>query len=256
MKRKGHKLFFDYLAACLQGIAGLVLMWAFHIPWSALLDVGSPWKIFGLGTIAAFTNISFLWLIYKLFPKIFVNLDEENQTLAVYLTQLSHVHLFSLMSLTSLAEEIFFRAFIQTLLIQWWSSVPLGIGGAAAVFTALHVRFFKTPGLLLSGFMVGLSTGFLFWYTGNIWASVWGHFLYNVLLVIISNILIEKRKLVDREAVSGTLPGRTEFVGETKDVPNNHLNLKRDWKNQWSRFVVGFMVGLVITIAVLVWLTR
>ncbi|MDI3329060.1 MAG: CPBP family intramembrane metalloprotease [Alicyclobacillaceae bacterium] len=240
MEQKGHRLLFEYLAGFFISIAGLVLMWVFHVPWSALLDVGNPWRVLGLGTVVALMNISLVGIMYKFLPRMFEDLDDENRALASYLSQLSHVHLFSLMALTAVAEEIFFRAVLQSLMIQWWSSVPLGIGVAAGIFTAFHVRYFKMPVLLASGFVVGLTVGWLFWYTGNIWAAAWSHFLYNVTLVLMS-----KKRLTTLGEKGEAAPSRAELAGEAMDVSRE--TVKWDWKNQWRRFIVGFAVGLVIT---------
>ncbi len=81
---------------------------------------------------------------------------------------------------TPIAEEIFFRGFVQRGLVNRWGPVP-GLIVSAAVFSGLHF----SPGVLLPVFVTGLLLGALYWRTGSLWPSVAVHAAQNLAAVLV-----------------------------------------------------------------------
>lgn len=86
--------------------------------------------------------------------------------------------------LTPIAEEIFFRGFVQRGLVNRWGPVP-GLIVSAAVFSGLHF----SPAVLLPVFVTGLLLGALYWRTGSLWPCIAVHAAQN--LVAVLTILLE-----------------------------------------------------------------
>ena len=81
--------------------------------------------------------------------------------------------------LTPLAEEIFFRGFVQRGLVNRWGPVP-GLVVSAAVFSGLHF----SPAVLLPVFVTGLLLGTLYWRTGSLWPCIAVHAAQNFVAVL------------------------------------------------------------------------
>lgn len=81
----------------------------------------------------------------------------------------------------AVSEELFFRAVLQRIFIQWTKSAWLGIVVTALVFSFFHFQFSG----FLPRFALGLVLGFLFWYSGSLWVNILFHFLFNSFQVIL-----------------------------------------------------------------------
>ena len=81
--------------------------------------------------------------------------------------------------LTPIAEEIFFRGFLQRGLVNRWGPVP-GLVVSAAVFSGLHF----SPAVLLPVFVTGLLLGALYWRTGSLWPCIAVHAAQNFVAVL------------------------------------------------------------------------
>ena len=79
-----------------------------------------------------------------------------------------------------IGEELVFRGFVQTELVRAFKNPHIGIWLAAAFFSAFHMQFFGFFPRLLIGAMLG----YLYFWSGNLWIPVIGHFLNNGLQVI------------------------------------------------------------------------
>ncbi|WP_173297170.1 CPBP family intramembrane glutamic endopeptidase [Thermanaeromonas sp. C210] len=184
-KSQSLPLWVIYVNTSTLGIWGLaLLLWGhfnYGVSWSVLLDVGNLWQVLGLGTIMAIIFMLFAMAVATFMPRFLPDRLWYDRT-NLYFSQLSYLHIFFLMALTAVAEEIFFRAALQSLLMQWLSSVPLGIGASAAFFAVFHFRYLKKPVLGVSVLGYGLALGWLYWYTRSIWTAVWSHFLYDLVM--------------------------------------------------------------------------
>lgn len=90
----------------------------------------------------------------------------------------------------AIAEEWIFRGTLQKLFMEKWNA-HLAVFVAATIFSLIHFEF--------SGFLprivLGMFLGYLFYYTGSIWASIFAHAVNNttqVILVYLNNASIYK----------------------------------------------------------------
>jgi membrane protease YdiL (CAAX protease family) len=82
----------------------------------------------------------------------------------------------------SLAEELFFRGVLQQITCKIFRSVNIGIWITAIFFSAIHLQFFGfIPRLIL-----GLTYGYLFYWSRNLWIPVLAHFINNFVPVVLS----------------------------------------------------------------------
>lgn len=82
--------------------------------------------------------------------------------------------------LTGFCEEIFFRGTLQRVLSSHGVSCHLAVWVAAFVFSLLHFQFFGfLPRLLLGAFF-----GYIFVWTGSIWACALAHAIFNSITVV------------------------------------------------------------------------
>ena len=77
--------------------------------------------------------------------------------------------------LPAIGEEIVFRGLIQNELYRGTRNVHLSIWIAAMLFSAIHFQFYGfVPRLLL-----GALFGYLYYWSGNLWLAIFGHFINN-----------------------------------------------------------------------------
>jgi membrane protease YdiL (CAAX protease family) len=93
-------------------------------------------------------------------------------------------NLFIMAFLPALGEEWFFRGSLQRIFIQrfgikkYWQAILL----TGFLFSALHFQFEG----FLPRFVLGLILGYIFYKTGNIWISVFLHFLFNGAQIVLA----------------------------------------------------------------------
>jgi len=83
--------------------------------------------------------------------------------------------------LPAIGEELFFRGILQKLFIQIFKSVWPGIIFTAFLFSAFHMQFMG----LLPRMALGIILGCLYWYSGSLYTSILGHFIYNGINVML-----------------------------------------------------------------------
>ena len=82
--------------------------------------------------------------------------------------------------LPAIGEEIVFRGLIQNELFRGTRNVHLSIWIAAVLFSAIHFQFYGfVPRLLL-----GALFGYLYYWSGNLWLAIFGHFVNNAASVV------------------------------------------------------------------------
>ncbi|MCL2132377.1 MAG: CPBP family intramembrane metalloprotease [Lentimicrobiaceae bacterium] len=80
----------------------------------------------------------------------------------------------------AICEELFFRGVLLSWLKNSFRNKHLAVWLSAIVFSAIHVQFFGFfPRLLLGAYL-----GYLFVWTGSLWASITAHFLNNAVAVV------------------------------------------------------------------------
>lgn len=82
--------------------------------------------------------------------------------------------------LPAIAEELFFRASLQKVILRWSNKPWLAIAASSLVFALLHGTFLKFIPILLLGVMLGL----LYQITKNIGYNIFIHFMNNALAVM------------------------------------------------------------------------
>lgn len=78
-------------------------------------------------------------------------------------------------------EELFFRGLVQTLAQKWLKNIHVSIIFTAIFFSAIHLQF---SGIIPRA-LLGLILGYIFFWSGSIWSSVFFHFLNNATAVVL-----------------------------------------------------------------------
>jgi membrane protease YdiL (CAAX protease family) len=82
----------------------------------------------------------------------------------------------------SVAEELIFRGILQQILCRIFKSGHIAICITAIFFSAVHLQFYG----FLPRLILGLSFGYLFFWSGNLWIAVVAHFINNAIPVMMS----------------------------------------------------------------------
>jgi hypothetical protein len=82
--------------------------------------------------------------------------------------------------LPAIGEELAFRGIVQQELQRWWRNPHLAIWVAAIIFGAIHMQFYG----VVPRIMLGVLFGYLYWWSGNIWVPIIGHFINNGFMVL------------------------------------------------------------------------
>lgn len=106
--------------------------------------------------------------------------EDETMKMTLILLKMDHineflVNLFMIALVPAVAEEMMFRGGIQGILTRLFKNPHVAIWTAAFIFSAIHVQFFGfLPRLLL-----GAGFGYIYYWSGNLWYAMIGHFLNN-----------------------------------------------------------------------------
>jgi membrane protease YdiL (CAAX protease family) len=92
------------------------------------------------------------------------------------------LNIFILSVIPSIGEEMIFRGILQQILIRFFRSGHAGIWITSIIFSAIHFQFFG----FLPRLILGLSFGYLFFWSGNLWLSIIAHFINNAIPVAMS----------------------------------------------------------------------
>lgn len=79
----------------------------------------------------------------------------------------------------AVCEEFIFRGAMQQTCAKWFGNHHWAILLTAAVFSIIHFDLFN----FMPRFLMGLLLGYIYYYSGTIWASVMAHFTNNALVV-------------------------------------------------------------------------
>jgi membrane protease YdiL (CAAX protease family) len=82
----------------------------------------------------------------------------------------------------ALCEEFLFRGLLITWLKKHISNIHVVVFISACLFSAIHLQFYG----FVPRFLLGLYFGYLFIWTGSIWACIIAHFINNAMAVIAS----------------------------------------------------------------------
>ena len=108
------------------------------------------------------------------------NMEAEAEQMTLMMLKMDNpfdlfLNLFMIAVLPALGEELFFRGTIQQLMQETSKKPHLAIWTTAAIFSFFHFQFYGfLPRLLLGAFF-----GYLFFWSGNLWYPIIGHFINN-----------------------------------------------------------------------------
>jgi membrane protease YdiL (CAAX protease family) len=105
--------------------------------------------------------------------------------------------------LPALFEEIFFRGCLQKIMITLTRNPFAGILITSILFSAIHMSYYG----FLPRIFLGLTLGYLVYYSKNLWPAVLLHFLYNGFTVTMGFIGMQRGKTM-QEALDADLTGK------------------------------------------------
>jgi membrane protease YdiL (CAAX protease family) len=88
------------------------------------------------------------------------------------LTELKPLDLVVLAVVSGFCEEVFFRGVAQAQLQLVITSICFGL---------FHDPTFRHPSYAIIAFLYGLALGWLYMYTGNLWAPIVAHMVHNLI---------------------------------------------------------------------------
>ena len=109
------------------------------------------------------------------------------------------INLFVIAVIPAITEELLFRGVVQQLFWRWFGNPHFAIIITGLLFSAIHMQFYG----LLPRWMLGVVLGYLFYWSGNLWYPIIGHFLNNgvqVLLVYLGQISPDELETSTAEA--------------------------------------------------------
>ncbi len=106
--------------------------------------------------------------------------------------------------LAAVGEEIFFRGLLQNLFLKGTGNAHVAIWVSAFLFSFIHLQFFGFFPRLLLGAMIG----YLFYWSGSLWAAILAHFINNAVSVVayyLVNIELVDENMAERSSVAAAL---------------------------------------------------
>ncbi len=104
--------------------------------------------------------------------------------------------MFVIAIIPAIGEETLFRGILQRNFARWTGNAHIGIWLAAALFSAIHVQFLGFfPRMLL-----GALFGYLYLWSGNLWAPILAHFVNNGFTVLMVYLHQQKMTSMDIES--------------------------------------------------------
>jgi len=91
------------------------------------------------------------------------------------------VNIFMIVILPAFGEELFFRGTLQPMFGRLFKSSHAAVWVTAFIFAFIHLQFLS----FLPRFILGALLGYLFVYGKNIWYPIAGHFLNNLITIIL-----------------------------------------------------------------------
>jgi membrane protease YdiL (CAAX protease family) len=101
-------------------------------------------------------------------------------------------------ALPAISEELFFRGILQKLFIQIFRAAWPGIIFTAFLFSAFHMQFMG----FIPRMALGVILGAIYWYSGSIYTSMLGHFIFNSI-----NVFLIYYKVADLDSNTSISPG-------------------------------------------------
>ena len=145
------------------------------------------------------------------------------------------INLIVIAFLPAFIEELFFRGLLQTLIHKWLKNIHITIIITAIFFSAIHMEFFG----IIPRTILGLILGYLFYWSGSIWSSIFFHFLNNASAVIL--VFLSQQNLINYkidEPMNSSNIVLVLSLGITALIflyLANRYSKKRDKKDDWVK---------------------
>lgn len=97
--------------------------------------------------------------------------------------------------LPAVGEELFFRGALFAIIKEWTQRKHLTIFITAFLFSAIHLQFYG----FLPRFLLGVGFGYLFVFTGSLWAPMLAHFLNNSMAVIVAYFFYQGKSSINQD---------------------------------------------------------
>lgn len=110
------------------------------------------------------------------------------------------VNMLMIAIIPAIGEELLFRGLFQRLFGEWFKNIHVAIFLSAFLFGAVHLQFYG----LLPRMMLGVMFGYLYLWTGTLWAPVFAHFINNGAAVLVSFLSNTKVIHADYEKFGST----------------------------------------------------
>jgi membrane protease YdiL (CAAX protease family) len=133
------------------------------------------------------------------------SMEEQYKNALMAMTQMKSIMdlVFAILAVAlipSIMEELFFRASLQKILVDWSGKPYLSIVVTAIVFSAIHFSYFG----FLSRMSLGIILGLVYYYTKTIWLPMLMHFIHNGIGVITLYMVRDDAKKIDA-VINGNL---------------------------------------------------
>ncbi|KEZ53081.1 CPBP family intramembrane glutamic endopeptidase [Metabacillus indicus] len=125
-----------------------------------------------IGGLTAGAVLIFDWIIMKTMPEDMYDDGGINEKM---FRNRSVPHIFFLCLLISFTEEVLFRGILQT---------HFGFWAASLIFAVLHFRYLSKWLLFCMVVLISLLLGFVYEQTGNLFVTVFAHFLIDLVFAI------------------------------------------------------------------------
>ncbi|TWI81503.1 hypothetical protein IQ13_2521 [Lacibacter cauensis] len=132
--------------------------------------------------------------------KFFDNMEsqyaEQVKLMATFKTPTDYIGaLFIIALMPAIVEEVFFRGSLQSSLTRSIKVPWLAIIITSVIFSVVHFSWYG----FIPRVALGMLLGYIFYYTGNLWYSIIGHFFNNALMVTVLYYQYTKDKKIDME---------------------------------------------------------
>jgi membrane protease YdiL (CAAX protease family) len=173
------------------------------------------WNQIGLVILIAITGLFLIGALGDLTEKIptpialknWATQMEDQYKKALYaMTQMKSVLdlLFAIIAVAvvpAIVEELFFRASLQKIIMDWTGKPYVAIVVTAIIFSAFHFSYFG----FLSRMSLGIILGIIYYYTKTIWLPILMHFINNGIGITILYFVRNDSKKMDA-VIDGNLP--------------------------------------------------
>ncbi|HEX7065869.1 MAG TPA: CPBP family intramembrane glutamic endopeptidase [Bacillales bacterium] len=247
-----------YFTQFLLALAAFAVGWYLFDGWEAFFSLFQwrPISIFFYGGgLAAFVISLDFCLMYWLPEEKYDDGGINERIFSI----LSVPHILFVALLIAFVEEILFRGVLQA---------NFGLIIASLIFAVLHVRYLRKIVLFVVTVVLSFMLGLLFWYTGNLFVTIFAHFMIDCVLGVMIRLKHEGAREIsepERKEAEGMEPVNedNEFALEEAEEENDYSSLpprseyhrrkkgkksKKKWKNPLlvARILLAAFIILVI----------